>query len=390
MFGGYIVKFGPVALVGCNDYDYKKVEEAMGQSLEILGGIGKYIKPGMKVLVKCNLLSRRRPEEGVTSHPAVVEALVRAIQFIGAIPIIGDSPGGLYNERILRGIYRTCGMEEVCHRTGALLNYDTDIVEISHPEGKVAKKMTMVKILKEVDAVISVAKLKTHGLTLFTGAVKNLFGVIPGMTKAEYHLRMKQLKEFSDMLVDICTYVKPVLSVMDGIVGMEGNGPSAGDIRHIGALLVSPSPFALDVVSAALVGIPTEKVCTIQRAKERGLCSSSLEDMDILGHNFHDLYVPDFKLPDTSEVDFLIRVLESNNPIAQFLKLYLQPHPSIMHDTCVGCGDCARYCPPYAIQIEWGKPHIDLNKCIRCYCCQELCPHKAVAIKRNWFFRWFK
>ncbi|MFS8500309.1 MAG: DUF362 domain-containing protein [Caldicoprobacter sp.] len=384
------MKYGPVALMKCGSYDRQEVEKAVRWGVELLGGIEKYIKPGMKVLLKCNLLSRKRPEEAVTVHPAVVEAVVRAVQSAGAIPIIADSPGGLYTERALKGIYRACGMEEVHERTGALLNYDTDIVEISHPEGKVAKRMTVIRVLQDVDAVISLAKLKTHELTLFTGAVKNLFGVIPGMTKAEYHLRMKKLKEFSDLLVDICTYVKPVLSVMDGIEGMEGNGPSAGRPRHVGALLMSPSPYALDVVSAALVGLPVERICTVQRAEERGLCSSRLEDIEIIGDSFDELRVLDFKLPDSKKLGFLVRALESDNRLSEFLKFYLGPHPMIRYEACVGCGDCARYCPPKAIKMADGKPRIDLGTCIRCYCCQELCPHKAVFIRRNWFFRLFK
>ena len=384
------MKYGPVAIARCSSYQNRIVDGAVLRCLELLGGIDRYIKPGMKVLLKCNLLSRRRPDEGVTVHPTVVEALVKAIQSVGAEPIIADSPGGLYTERVLKGIYRVCGMEEVHERTGAVLNYDTGAIEVSYPNGKMAKKMTVIKVLQDVDLVISVAKLKTHELTMFTGAVKNLFGVIPGMTKAEYHLRMRQLNDFSDLLIDICEFVKPVLSVMDGIEGMEGNGPSAGDVRHIGALLMSPNPYALDVVSASLVGIPVERVCTIRSAENLGLCSSRLNDIQIVGEPFDQLRINDFKMPDASQNGFLVRVMESNGRIAEFLKRYLRPYPMIMYDRCVGCGDCARYCPPKVISMMEGKPRIDLNNCIRCYCCQELCPHKAVEIRRNWFFMLFK
>lgn len=160
------------------------------------------------------------------------------------------------------------------------------------------------ELLQEVDAVISVAKLKTHGMTLYTGAVKNLFGVIPGMTKAEYHLRMNRVEDFTEALVDICQYVKPVLSIMDGVVGMEGDGPSAGTPRKIGAILASNSPYALDVVCASLVGISPERVPTIQRAMERGLCSYSLDDIKLLGDSFDELYIDDLKLPVTGKLVF--------------------------------------------------------------------------------------
>jgi len=379
-----------VAVVECHDYDMHNVDTAIEECLARLGGLDKFIKPGMKVLLKCNLLMRKKPEECTTTHPAVVAAVARKVQEVGAVPIIGDSPGGLYTKSVLKLVYNASGMSWVAKETGAELNYDTDFVEVAHPEGKVIKRLTVIKILEEVDAVISLSKLKTHGMTLFTGAVKNLFGVIPGTTKAEYHLRMKQLNDFSDMLVDICTYVKPVLSIMDGIEGMEGNGPSAGNPRKIGAVLASTSPYALDLAAVSLVGIPPEKVSTIQRAAERGLCSNRLEDIQILGEEFERLRINDFKLPEGGEVNFFARFLGGDSKLADFLNYYLGPKPYFDYDICVGCGDCQRSCPPKAITMREGKPLVELKKCIRCFCCQELCPHKAVRVKRSWFFRTFK
>jgi len=379
-----------VSLVKCNSYELDEVELALEKSLRLIGGLDSYIKPGMKVLVKCNLLMKKKPEECTTTHPAVVEALVKKLKELGAIPIIGDSPGGLFTPRLLRGIYSATGMIDVAQRTGAELNYNTNPMEVSFPEGKIIKNLTVMELLQEVDAVISVAKLKTHGMTLYTGAVKNLFGVIPGMTKAEYHLRMNRVEDFTEALVDICQYVKPVLSIMDGVVGMEGDGPSAGTPRKIGAILASNSPYALDVVCASLVGISPERVPTIQRAMERGLCSYSLDDIKLLGDSFDELYIDDFKLPVTGEISFLHRVFGSNSRLATLLNHHLGPKPYFNHDECIGCSDCQRYCPPKAIEMVNRRPVVDLKKCIRCYCCQELCPKKAVEIKRSWFFKMFK
>lgn len=379
-----------VSIVKCNDYSSDKVYIAVSKSLELLGGIEKYIKPGMKVLLKCNLLMKKRPEECATTNPEVAAALARLVKEAGAIPIIGDSPGGLYTERALKGVYKVCGMEEIAERDNIDLNYNVDTVEVHHPEGKIIKSMTVMKLLEEVDVVISIAKLKTHGMTLYTGAVKNLFGVIPGTTKAEYHFRMKKLEDFSNMLVDINTYVKPVLSIIDAVVGMEGHGPSAGDPREIGAILASTSPFALDVTSASLVGIPPEKVCTIQRVKERGLCSDRLEDITLLGDSFKDLYIKDFKIPKHKQVGFIEHFIKGDNMIVNSLNNYFGPRPVFIHKGCVGCGDCARNCPPKAITMKDGKPVVNLKECIKCYCCQELCPKKTVVIQRNWLFRTFK
>lgn len=379
-----------VSIVKCNDYQSDKVYAALSRSLELLGGIEKYISPGMKVLLKCNLLMKKKPEESCTTHPEVAAALARLVREAGAIPIIADSPGGLFTERALRGIYKVCGIDEIAARDGIELNYNVGEVEVRHPEGAIIKNMTVIKLLEEVDAVISVAKLKTHGMTLYTGAVKNLFGVIPGTTKAEYHLRMKKLHDFSNMLVDVCTYVKPVLSVMDAIVGMEGHGPSAGDPRHIGTLLASASPFALDVTASSIIGIVPEKVCTIKRAAERGLCSSRLEDIDLVGDPIQDLYIKDYKIPEHKQVGFIDQFLGSGSKIAQYLNYYFGPKPIFIHEGCIGCRDCEKNCPPKVITMKENRPIVDLKECIRCYCCQELCPEKTVVIKRSWLFKTFK
>jgi uncharacterized protein (DUF362 family) len=198
-----------VSVIKCDNYEPEKVYDAVARGLELLGDRSQFVKPGMRILLKCNLLLRKKPEEAATTHPEIAAAVARWVKEAGGIPIIGDSPGGLYTERALRGVYRACGMEEVAARDNIELNYNVEEVEVSHHEGKIIKSLTITKAVEDADAVINLAKLKTHGMTLYTGAVKNLLGVIPGTTKAEYHLRMKRLEDFSDMLVDISTYVKP-------------------------------------------------------------------------------------------------------------------------------------------------------------------------------------
>jgi len=215
-----------ISLLRCEDYEYDKVKEAIDRTFDNLGGISKYIKPGMKVLLKINLLMKKKPQEATTTHPVFVEALTRAVQEAGGIVTIADSPGGLYTEKALKGVYSICGIEETAKRTGAILNYDTGFEEVSFPDGKITKSFMVIKPVIDADLIITVPKLKTHGMTLFTGAVKNLFGVIPGTYKAEYHFRMPDKKDFCSMLVDLCQCVKPSLAIMDAIVGMEGNGPS--------------------------------------------------------------------------------------------------------------------------------------------------------------------
>jgi len=381
---------GKVSIIKCGDYTSEQVYRAVSRSIGLLGGMDHFVKPGEKVLLKCNLLMKKSPEEATTTHPEVVAAVAGLVREAGAVPVIADSPSGLFNVHALRAVYRGCGMEEIARRDHIALNENVGEAEVSHPEGKIIRSLTVMEALQEVDAVIDIAKLKTHGMTIYTGAVKNLFGVIPGTTKAEYHLRMKRLKDFSNMLVDICTYVKPVLSVMDAVVGMEGQGPSAGDPRKIGAILASESPFALDVAACSMVGIDPDTVCTIQRARERGLCSSRLQDLTLAGDPMKDLLVQDFRIPEHKHVGMVEQYFGKDSRIGRFINFHFGPRPVFLPDGCVGCGDCARNCPPKAITMVNHRPEVDLKKCIRCYCCQELCPQKTVAIKRSWIFRTFQ
>ncbi|MGE5652739.1 MAG: DUF362 domain-containing protein, partial [Bacillota bacterium] len=204
-----------VALVKAASYDQEVVDDALRKALELVGGLGTYVKPGMKVLLKVNLLMKKRPDEATTTHPAVVAGVAKMVKELGATPIIGDSPGGPYNEGWLKGIYAHCGMEEAAQASGAELNRDFEVAELAAPTGKLVRKIEVIKAAVDADLVISLAKFKTHGMTTFTGAVKNLFGVIPGMAKVEYHLKMPEVGLFTELLVDICEAVKPGLSIMD-------------------------------------------------------------------------------------------------------------------------------------------------------------------------------
>lgn len=369
-----------VSLVGCKDYDLKKVREAVDKSFENIGGIDQYIAQGEKVLLKINLLMKKKPEDATTTHPAVVHALAEKLIEHGAEVIIGDSPGGPFNATLLKGIYKVCGMEEVANATGARLNFNTNSTVIHNDKGFILKKITAIEVLKEVDKVISVSKLKTHGMMMFTGAVKNMFGIVAGLEKAEYHVRMPQNNDFADALVDICLAANPILSFMDGIVGMEGAGPSGGDPRAVGVLLASTSPYHLDVVATSLIGLTPAKVPTIKRCVERGLCKDNLEDIHIIGEKLEKYLIKDFLVPEIRSLD----LLEGKAPkfLRDILNGLLQPKPVFDHEKCVGCSDCAKNCPPRVIEMIDHRPIVNLDGCIRCFCCQELCPVKAVDIHR--------
>ncbi|HYE83139.1 MAG TPA: DUF362 domain-containing protein [Clostridia bacterium] len=373
-----------VNIVRCEDYELENVKKAVYEALEGIDGIKQKITEGSRVLVKTNLLMRKNPDDAVITHPAVVEAIVRYLQDMGCKVIVGDSPGGPFTEWNLKSVYKAGGMLEMAERTGCELNYDTSVLEISNPDAKRLKSMQIIKIAREVDFVVSAAKLKTHGMMTYTGAVKNLFGVIPGLVKADYHMRLNSVDNFADHLVDICEAVKPVFSIIDGIDGMEGDGPSAGEKKHVGLVLASESPYALDTVASSIMGLEPLAVPTIRSARERNLFSGDLKDIGIKGVQLGEIKVAPFKLPKSISVNFVggrvSRALE------KFILYNLRPKPVFNYDICVSCGDCKRSCPPGIIDMSSGKPVPDLNKCIRCFCCHELCPKKAVDIKRHWLY----
>lgn len=353
----------------------------MRQGLEGFGGMTAFVKPGQKVLLKVNLLMKKRPEEAVTTHPSVVEAVVHLVQEAGGIPIIGDSPGGPYSIGALQGIYARSGMKEVAERTGALLNMDVGQTNMSHPEGKIVKSLMVTTSVTDADVVITLSKLKTHGMMTFTGAVKILFGVIPGLLKAEYHFKMPKVQDFAELLVDIATCIKPTLSIMDGIVSMEGDGPSAGKPRSVGALLISQDPFALDVVATNLIGLKPEKVPTIMAARGRGL-PSSMEEVECIGDSRSLWRIQNFVLPKSSSLNF-IDLVPLPKSVKDFAMKQVRPQPHFQHDQCIGCQDCLNNCPPKALVMnEQNRPVVDLDACIRCFCCQELCPRQAIEIMK--------
>lgn len=374
-----------VVLKYCPDYT-ADVEMRLREGLAEWGDMSTFVKPGQKVLLKVNLLMKKRPEEAVTTHPSVVEAVVRLVQEAGGIPIIGDSPGGPYTVNALQSIYTRSGLREVAERTGAILNEDMGQTTIQCPEGKLAKSLTVINSVLDADVIIPLSKLKTHGMMTFTGAVKILFGVIPGLLKAEYHLKMFKIPDFADLLVDIATWVRPNLSIMDGIVGMEGDGPSAGKPRDIGALILSTDPFALDVVAADLIGLKPEKVPTLMAARARGL-TSRLNEIQLKGDARSLWRIQDFLIPKAVSANFLDMVPLPRN-VKTFVLNRVRPRPIFEHEACVSCGDCVNNCPPKALMMHEGQgPIVDLEACIRCFCCQELCPHQAVKLFKPWLGR---
>ena len=369
-----------VALKRCQDYDGQTVQEAVDALFALCGGIESMIKPGQRVLIKLNLLMKRTPDRATTTHPAVVRAIVRAIQRAGAIPVLADSPGGPFTRGMLAGVYETCGIKSVAEETGCVLNDDFSTTTRFFEEGHAARHLDLIGVLEHVDAVITVGKLKTHGLTTMTGCVKNLYGLVPGTMKVEYHARYQDVALFSDMLLDICACVKPCFAILDAVEGMEGEGPSGGRPREIGALIGSQNAHAADAVGARLIGLRPEQVTTLEAAMKRNL----LPDYRIAGDEIEPMILSDFDIPMKHRRAGWVRLV---NRLPQLLR----PRPIFTHKRCDGCGTCVRACPAKAIAMDnANRPQVDIRKCIRCYCCQELCPKTDVEVRRNPIFALLK
>ncbi len=371
-----------VTIHPCNSYQTEEVRSAVAAAIKDLGGFEPYIKPGERVLLKVNLVLSKGPDAAATTHPAFVAELARQLKDYGCSVIIGDSPGGTFNAAMLRRNYRVTGMMQAAEESGAELSYNTGTKEVACPAGKMLKNLTLTAMSQEADKVISVCKLKTHSMMTYTGAMKNMFGTIPGTVKAEYHVRMPKMEDFADALIDICEASKPVLSFMDAIIGMEGNGPTGGMPRKIGAVLASASPYELDVVAADLVGLDERQVPTIKAAADRGLAPRTAADVQVMGDDPAKFKIADFKLPDHIHSD-----LSSGGFLPKFAMKWLRPKVQFDENRCVGCGDCAANCPAKVITMKNRKPTVDYKACIRCFCCQELCPQNAVQVKESWIFK---
>jgi len=362
-----------VVLNKCTEYDVQKIKKGIIDSLNELGGLNKYIKSGESVLLKVNLLTLKKPEQAATTHPTFTEALVEVFKDNGNEVIIADSPGGPYLDMYIKRVYKATGMTEIAERQGVKLNRDYGSYDIFDNNSKMYKKMKICNYVKGVDHIITVSKMKTHSFMTFTGAVKNLFGVIPGLVKADLHMQYPDLLDFGSMLVDICQHINPTLSFMDGIIAMEGEGPGSGDPAEMNVILTSTSPYHLDVVAADMINLDPKKVPTIIKSIEYGHIKDDFSDIEVIG-NIDDFRKSSFVHAKTNRVENVGRF-----SIWRYFKRY----PKIIKKNCIGCGDCAEVCPAKTIDIIDRKAVIKFDKCISCFCCHEFCPAKAITVKRR-------
>lgn len=331
---------------------------------------------GKKVLLKVNLLMGKSPDQAVTTDPGFVTAVARTVKQYGGQPFLADSPGGPFNKATLKLAYSKSNYLEPAEASEYDLNYNTEKFKLDSPDGYRSKSFEICSFVQEADLIINLPKLKTHGLTLYTGAIKNLFGLVPGITKAEYHFNLQKISDFCHMLIDLHDIITPELTIMDGILGMEGEGPSSGNPRKFNTIIASTNAIYLDtVVSYLLRKDKYKKDPWPGTLAARGISIDF--DKEIIPDWVKESFI-DVKTPKVDRTSNLIdrRMPE---PISKLVERFLRPKPVIL-DNCIACGICAKNCPAKVITIK-DKAEIDLSGCIRCFCCQELCPHDAVEIK---------
>ena len=359
-----------VSFIRCAAYDASLVAEAVHGVLAPLGGMEAVVRRGQRVLVKPNLLSDHRPEDAVTTHPEVLRAVLRELKAVGAEPFVGDSSASAVT---VPAVWKATGVQAVCEDEG---------VPLVVMEGEGAREVVrdgftfrLSAALARADAVINLPKVKTHALTAFTCGVKNLSGCVPGYQKAVLHRQVPRPTDFGRLLCALAREIRPVLTLADGIVGMEGEGPSAGSPVALGFLAASPSPFALDVEICATLGIPLRKVPYL---RDVASVDPAATQPVRIGPSAEELRPESFAVPRTALTRLIPRRL------ARLARPLVWVRPTFDAPRCVRCGRCARACPAKAIDVDAGGVRLARARdCIGCCCCHEVCPQKIIRMRQS-------
>jgi len=360
---------GTVALVRCGNYG-TALEPSLSSLFRELGGLDRFVRSGMTVLIKPNLLSDRDPSTAVVTHPELVRCLIRAVKALGATVRVGDSPASIVK---LDDVWTRTGYRALCEEEGVeLVNFEAS-GSTRFTEGDYA--FSIANPVLEADLVLNAPKLKTHVFTTFTAGVKNLYGTVPGFQKTNLHRSHPSPSNFGKLLAEIYRVVRPGLTVVDAIDAMQGSGPSGGDPVHLGFLAASPNAHALDLALCRILYIPVRTVSYLQAlSRLTGLNTPST--LTCSGHAWTDLVPEKFEYPKTLALrmipDALLR------PFQPFI--WIRPR---FTDAFVECGRCVSACPVHALSRDTGKPELDSRTCIGCCCCHEICPAQAVEMVQS-------
>lgn len=367
-----------VIIQECKDYIVDDIIVKINNGIERLGGWDKFVKTGNVVLLKVNLIGPKSSDSAAVTHSEFVRALTIILKDKGCTVWIGDSSGGAIAgiAPTAQGI-KVAGYDKVAEHEGAIIkNFDREGVFEVQPHGKFKEKMYLAKPLLDADVVINVPKLKTHSANIYTGAVKNVFGCIPGLRKAMYHKMAPDKEDFGEILADIHEAAKFDLHIMDGIISMQGEGPTAGTVYNANKILISTDPLALDTIAINMLGMTVDDIPVLSAAKKRNLGKYNPEEIEISGDYDYIPHLKDYKLPK----NFRSTKQKNNKSIIKVIDFF-KTKPEINKKKCKQCNMCVESCPVKAIDVNTKK--IDYNKCIECMCCHELCMHKAVELKKD-------
>lgn len=366
-----------VSIIKAESYDYDKVYKAVKKCLELISGLDKIIKQGDKVFVKINHLLASPTEKGIVTHPVFLQAVLDLLKMTGADITVGDDIESSSGDGFL-----VSGIRQVCEKMGVRL---TNLREGGFIEtkcnGLLLDKIYLSRIALEADLIVNLPRLKTHSLTVFTGGVKNMYGTIPTGHRTKFHRDFMNVEDFCQMLVDVFSSIKPRLTIMDGIMAMEGEGPASGTMRNLGVVLASQDAVALDAVATRIIGTDPLSILTTRYASERGLGVGNLVDINTVGESINDVAVNDYKLPAAA-----FNKISSKVPpfLYKFLKSQMVIKPRVKKDSCTGCFECVRICPAGAALKNGEIATIKQSDCIHCLCCNEVCRFNAILLKRTW------
>ena len=359
-----------VSLQKVESYEPRIVREGLVRLVEAFGGMGAFVSPGERVLLKPNMLLAKPPEKAVTTHPEVLRGVIELVKEAGGVPLVGDSPG----VGSARRVAEKSGMFRVIEETGAELVEFSESTEVAG--NGMFKRFEIARPYMQADRLINIAKLKTHEMMTITCSVKNLFGSIIGTSKAAWHLKAGAERElFARLLLEIYLLRKPDLNIVDAIIAMEGNGPGSGDQRHVGLIMGGTNPVAIDVIAAEIIGIPRKLLHVERMAKKLKIEGSERHLIRTIGADLEDVKIKSFRLPHISDVQFGLPSF-----LKKRLKQLMTSRPFAVSGKCKLCGICVDACPPKAMAIRNDRLTIDYHSCIRCFCCRELCPDGALDV----------
>jgi uncharacterized protein (DUF362 family)/NAD-dependent dihydropyrimidine dehydrogenase PreA subunit len=373
------MKSSKVVLIRCDTYDRERVNEAVREGMSLLGGVGQFVQAGEKIVLKPNVLIGSNPEKCVCTHPFVFRAAGTVLKEAGVELSYGDSSGfGGCQTNMKRG-----GFKQVADELGIRMADFNKGKSVAHDKALLNTSFVLANGVIEADGLVSVSKLKSHGLTRLTGAIKNQFGCIPGIRKGQFHIKMADPYEFATMLVDLNTLIRPRLYMMDGIMAMEGNGPRSGKPKKLGVLLFSSDPVALDAIACKIIDLDPTYVPTSEPGERAGLGTFHYQNIELVGDKLESFIDKSFEVVRKPPASV------TGGPMRTLLKNQLCPKPVIDATKCTRCGICVKQCPLEPKAVNWytgdesTPPTYQYDLCIRCYCCQELCPEGAISLKET-------